>query len=155
MPRLILVFAGRALISLVLSCSVSNAIHQGDPVFSLHFSLPLLYLQLRTAILGPHRIVFNRKMSRLVKNQHNDCAPSEDSDQPGHPPSLIRFFAVRMKKVWVLSYPLSAQRRLWPDWADAEADLSLRWAHRHFVGFVMRWLKYKWKWEFGINIYMQ
>ena len=26
------------------------------------------------------------------------CAPSEDSDQPGHPPSLIRVFAVRMKK---------------------------------------------------------
>ena len=39
------------------------------------------------------------------------CAPSEDSDQPGHPPSLIRVFAVRMKKAWVLSYPLSAQRR--------------------------------------------
>ena len=40
------------------------------------------------------------------------CAPSEDSDQPGHPPSLIRVFAVRMKKAWVLNYPLSAQRRL-------------------------------------------
>ena len=69
------------------------------------------------------------------------CSPSEDSDQPGHPPSLIRVFTVRMKKVWVLSYPLSAQRRLWSDWADAKADLSLQWAHSHFVGFVMRWLK--------------
>ena len=39
-------------------------------------------------------------------------APSQDSDQPGHPPSLIRIFAVRMKKAEVLSYPLSAQRRL-------------------------------------------
>ena len=46
-------------------------------------------------------------------------------------------FAVRMKKAWVLSYPLSAQQRLWSDWADAQADLSLRWAHSHFVGFVM------------------
>ena len=62
------------------------------------------------------------------------------SDQPGHLPSLIRVFAVRMKRPWVLSYPLSAQRRLWSDWADAEADLSLRWAHTHFVGFVMLWL---------------
>ena len=26
------------------------------------------------------------------------CAPNEDSDQAGHPPSLIRVFAVRMKK---------------------------------------------------------
>ena len=69
------------------------------------------------------------------------CAPSEDSDQPGHPPSLIRVFAVRMKKHWILSYPLIAQRRLWSDWADAQADLSLRWAHSHFVGFVMLRLK--------------
>ena len=40
------------------------------------------------------------------------CAPSEDSDQPGHPPRLIRVIAVHMKKAWVLSYPLSTQRRL-------------------------------------------
>ena len=76
------------------------------------------------------------------QNQQNDCAPSEDSDQPGHSPSLIRVVAVRMKKAWVLSYPLSAQRRLWSDWANAQADLSLRWAHSHFVGFVMRRLIY-------------
>ena len=31
------------------------------------------------------------------ENQQNDCAPSEDSDQPGHPPSLIRVFAVRSR----------------------------------------------------------
>ena len=60
------------------------------------------------------------------------CAPSEDSDQPRHPPSLIRVFPVRTKKAWVLSYPLSAQRKLWSDWADAQADLSLRWAHMPF-----------------------
>ena len=29
------------------------------------------------------------------QNQQNDCAPSEDSDQPGHSPSLISVFAVR------------------------------------------------------------
>ena len=69
------------------------------------------------------------------QNQQNGCAPSEDSDQPGHPPSLISFFADRMKIAWVLSYRMSAQRRFWPDWADAQADLSLRWALSHFVGF--------------------
>ena len=37
-----------------------------------------------------------------------------------------------------LSYPLSAQQNLWSDWVDAQADLSLRWVHSHFVGFVMR-----------------
>ena len=36
------------------------------------------------------------------------CVLSEDSDQPGHPPSLIRVFAVRLKKARLLSYPLSA-----------------------------------------------
>ena len=46
------------------------------------------------------------------QNQQSDCAPSEDSDQPGHPPSLIKVFAVCMKKAWVLGYKLSAQRRL-------------------------------------------
>ena len=75
------------------------------------------------------------------QSQQNGCAPSEDSDQPGRPPSLIRVFAVRMKKTWVLSYPLSAQRRLWSDWADARL-ICLRWAHSHFVGFVMSRLIY-------------
>ena len=58
------------------------------------------------------------------------CAPSEDSDQPGHPPSLIRVFVVRVTKVWVLSYPLSPQRWLirlsWcPSWS--ESSLSFCW----------------------------
>ena len=57
------------------------------------------------------------------------CAPSEDSDQHVHPRSLIRVFA---------GYPVgrqgskvssSRQRRLRSDCADAQADLSLRWAH--------------------------
>ena len=52
-----------------------------------------------------------------------------------HPPRLIRVFASRMKKAWVLSYPLSAQRRLWSDWADAQADLSLRWVQMPFCWF--------------------
>ena len=47
------------------------------------------------------------------KTNNMVCAPSEDSDQPGRPPSLIRVFvAVHMKKAWVLSYQLNAQRRL-------------------------------------------
>ena len=39
---------------------------------------------------------------------------------------------------WVAKDPsfLHADSEDWSDWADA--DLSLRWAHSHFVGFVMR-----------------
>ena len=40
------------------------------------------------------------------------CVPNKDTYQPGHPPSLIRGFTVRMKKHWVLGYPLSAQGRM-------------------------------------------
>ena len=79
------------------------------------------------------------------KKKKMACAPSEDSDQPGRPPCLIRAFAVRMKKAWVLSYPLSAQWKLWSDWANAQVALNLRWAHTHFVGFVMRRLIFNFK----------
>ena len=68
------------------------------------------------------------------------CAPSEDSDQPGHLPSLIRVFAVHMKKAGVFSYPLSAQRRLWSDWVDAQADLSLFWAYMVMIVFAIFFL---------------
>ena len=60
------------------------------------------------------------KWATSWQNQQVACAPSEDSDQHGHPPSLIRVFTVGMKKAWFLSYPMSAhaQRRIWSDWAD-------------------------------------
>ena len=69
------------------------------------------------------------------------CAPSEESDQPGHPPSLIRVFAIRLKKTWILSYPLSAQRRLWSDWADAPIWVFVG-RTCHFVGFATMRLNY-------------
>ena len=42
-----------------------------------------------------HVFKFLFYMSRDMTKPTNDSAPSEDSDQPGHPPSLIRVFAVR------------------------------------------------------------
>ena len=87
------------------------------------------------------------------------CAPNEVSDQPGHPPSLNKVFAVRMEKPWVLSYPLSGQRRLWSDgrgctgWSESSlADQTgqmprLIWVFAgrtgHFIGFVVRRLKWQ------------
>ena len=94
--------------------------------------------------------------------QHRDktnkmaCAPSEDSDQPGHPPRLIRVFAIRLKKARTLSYPLSAQRRLWSDWGDAQADPSLRWAHMPFCWFchdAVQISATSWHWKLPTNIY--
>ena len=64
-------------------------------------SLSMLGTQLQSIHEPPHD-----KANKMA------IAPSEDTDQPVHPPSLIRVFAVRMNKHWVLSYPLSALRRL-------------------------------------------
>ena len=66
-------------------------------------------------------------MSGDLTKPQNKCVPSEDSNLPGHPPSLIRVSAVCMKKAWVLSYPLSAQRRLirlgrCPGWSESSLD---------------------------------
>ena len=119
-----------------------------------HFGFGMMHRQYLDNILElPMMDLWFLIWAATWQNQQNGCAPSEDSDQPGHPPSLIRVFALRMKKAWVLSYPLSAQRRLWSDWADAQADLSLRWAHYHFVGFVMSRLIYGyWYFMFIFNV---
>ena len=65
-------------------------------------------------------------------------APSEDSDQPGHLPSLIRVFAVHMKKHWVLRYPLSAQQGLirlggCPGWSMSLLGAQSLWWFCHVV----------------------
>ena len=75
-----------------------------------------------------------------VKTNKVACAPSEDSDQPGHPPSLIRVFTCAQR---VAQDPNFLQ-------ADSEdtdqtgqmPKLIWVFARRtcHFVGFVMRWL---------------
>ena len=57
------------------------------------------------------------------------CAPSKDSDQPGHLSSLIRAFAVRFLRSLDSHDPSYRQRRLWSDlgrgpvWYDAHAIL--------------------------------
>ena len=65
------------------------------------------------------------------KTNRMACAPSADSDQPGHPLSLI-VFTVHMEKPWGLSYPMSAVMTVQP---------GLIWGFAvrtgHIVGFVM------------------
>ena len=45
------------------------------------------------------------------------------------------------------SFSSCGQRRLWSDWADSQADLSLRWAHNHIVVFVTRRLIFMMLWN--------
>ena len=95
--------------------------------------------------------MLERKNQRVLwpvtwQNQQNECVPSEDSDQPGHLPSLIDAQADQSSLCtqWVTKDPrfLHADSEDWSDWADAQADLSLCWEHTHFVGFVMSQLLY-------------
>ena len=58
---------------------------------------------------------------------------------PIHPVKIqislaIRVFTVGLKKPWVLSYPLSTQRRL-ISLSGCPADPTLRWVHRSFCWF--------------------
>ena len=63
--------------------------------------------------------------------------PREDSDQHGHPPSLIMVFSVDMKKAWVLSYPLSAQQRLWSDWVQSFCWFCREVAHLYLICLII------------------
>ena len=99
-------------------------------------SKPLVSRHFRFVIFGRWQVLY-LKWATTWQNQQCGCAPSEDSDQLGHPPSLSRVFAVRSVDSQGRTVSSCGQRRLWSDWADAQADLSLRWAHTHFVGFVM------------------
>ena len=101
------------------------------------------------------------------QTQQCGCAPSEDSAQPGHLPSLISVFAVRMKKAWVLSYPLSASedsdqtgqmpRLIWVFAGCKVILLILSWGGSYLQGGFFTCLKLlcmpiqRWKTSFTCN----
>ena len=79
------------------------------------------------------------------EDQQNDHIFNEDSDQPGHQRrrwsargsicpvwSETSSWAVLVAKGPIL---LHADSEDWSDWADAQADLSLRWARRSYCWF--------------------
>ena len=70
-------------------------------------------------------------------------------------PRLIWVLAVRMKKAWILSYPLSTQQRHWSDWADAQ--LIWVFAGRTVTLLVLSWggcflFLYLWKLSCKLNL---
>ena len=62
------------------------------------------------------------------KTNKMTCAPSEDSDQPGHAPSLTRVFSVCFKGT-------KDPALLQADSKDAQADPSLHWVQKSFCTF--------------------
>ena len=97
----------------------SDEIVDGNPKLTLGLVWTII-LHYQVCVLSANEPPHN-KTNKVI------CVPSEDSDQPGpDQSSLIRVFPARMKKLWVLSYPLNAQQKLRSDWADAQAELSFR-----------------------------
>ena len=82
----------------------------------------------------------NRERNKPQHDKTNKmtCAPSEDSDQPGHSPSLIRVFAWRSMGSQEC---FCGQRRLWSDWQMPRLIGVFARRTGHFVGFVMLRLK--------------
>ena len=75
MPRLIWVFAGCTLTLLVLSRGGSFGLQN--------------IKNYCTCKIQQFAEIIDNNWAATSQNQQSDCVPSEDSDQPGHPPSLI------------------------------------------------------------------
>ena len=86
--------------------------------------LPPLLLDL--SHISSERELYSCKQTQIWaaawQNKQNNLYAQQRQISLGiHP--VWSVFAVRMKNPWVLSYPLSAQRRLWSDWMDASLSL--------------------------------
>ena len=71
------------------------------------------------------------------KTNKMTCAPSEDSGQPGHPPSQIRVFAARTVGSWGPNVFLCGQRRFWSDWACISTAVMIPYQ----IAKILHWTK--------------
>ena len=128
MPRLIWVFAGCTLTLLVLSWGCSYVCMEKriktTPYLSFCGTDKDTAWQ-STKVFQPQHDKTNKVTVRPVKTQINLGARPVWSES-----SLI----TRKKLVSLATH--WAHSEDWSDWANAQADLSLRLAHTHFVGFV-------------------
>ena len=84
------------------------------------------------------------------------CEPRHDKTNKVTVRPAKTQISLGIRPVWSAS-SLSAWRKLgslathwahsqdWSDWADAQADLNIHWAHSHIVGFVVRRLMCAWR----------
>ena len=76
-----------------------------------------------------------QKIETSWQNQQNDICAQGRLRSAWASAQSDRVFAVPIKKHWIFSYPSSALRSLWSDWADDQADQSLCRVHRSFSWF--------------------
>ena len=107
-------FQGGASVVVYSKCECPLAFSWSLTYCSFYLGYPCGHLLGKCCPVGFSFVLFNFSAVLVVRvpfpfEQHRDktnkmaCAPSEDSDQPEHPPSLIRVFAVRLLS-WGGSY---------------------------------------------------
>ena len=117
--------------------------------FGSHYTLEALVLTTESAILtsladcwyfqmpGPHPECCELRQSMTKPTKQH--APNEDTDQP----------------VWseasLSTWGNWAHSEDWSDWANAQADLSLRWAHMSFCWFCL--LRLNWYYNRSENLW--
>ena len=115
-------------------------------------------------VLWRHSKIFEPAHNKIY---HRTWA-SKDSDQPVHPPSLIRVFTNPMSLLEPLGYPKSNKQKPSLDWVDVQADLNPCWSYRsycrycywlaHFSSTALNWsydiVWIKWNIAFVYNIYI-
>ena len=74
------------------------------------------------------------------KTYNKTCVTSKDSDQVIHPLSMARGLVYPSLDSRETEEGSWDQQRLWSDYADVQADLSLLWSHKSYWGFVVLWL---------------
>ena len=107
---------------------------------SLRVYIPIIWMMKTEGNLNPEGMS-QSKIATLfftkakVEMSHDTTKPTKwlcaQSDQS----SLCAHRYLRIQGLFL--FFSCGQRRLWSDWAHAQADLSLRWALTHFVGLVM------------------
>ena len=113
--------------------------------------LSLLYWLLKwtsQALIKLFKYVSWLESSKLSRIPHEYMSRDMTKSTKWHVRPVKTRISLGIRPVWPES-SVSAWRKLgslathwahsedWSDWADIQADMSLRWAHSHFLGFVM------------------
>ena len=112
----------------ILSFTWPNSIYSGEAAWLRRLAWTLAV-----------RVCYNKhsRFSRNVRKRTLGRAPSEDSDQPAHSRSLIRFSTGRISDSQGYKDFACGQRRHWSNCADAQADLSLCWVSEGTFPYVV------------------
>ena len=108
---------------------IRTMIFCGQSIYLLQTSISLL----GKAVLLPN-LLKQTKLSHCMTKPTKWHVPPAKTDQPGHRPVISESLLCAQ---WVAKDPtyLHVDSKDWSDWADAQSDLSLRWAHRSFCWF--------------------